>query len=278
MKTDSENVRFLQWCLPKLHLRWPGFRKVRRHVYKRVTGRLKELGLPGLEAYRLYLQAHPDEWAMLDSFCWINISRFFRDRAVFEHLANEVLPQLAQRVIGLAQTEILCWSAGCAAGEEPYTLSIIGKNRLSTQFPQLRLRIVATDIDQAAIRRAERACYRASSLRDLPAEWRTEAFVAVADELCLKTEYRRPVTFVLQDIRAGVPEGRFHLVLCRNLVFTYFDEVLQRRIMQRLSGTLAPGGVLVIGSLESIPDGPWGVQPWSTRLGIYQKTLETQRE
>jgi chemotaxis protein methyltransferase CheR len=82
----------------------------------------------------------------------------------------------------------------------------------------------------------------------------------------------------LQDIRERAPEGLFHLVLCRNLVFTYFDEELQRKTMLRLSGTLAPGGILIIGSLESLPDGPWRIQPWSTRLGVYQKPFETQRE
>jgi chemotaxis protein methyltransferase CheR len=82
----------------------------------------------------------------------------------------------------------------------------------------------------------------------------------------------------LQDIRERAPEGLFHLVLCRNLVFTYFDKELQRKTMLRLSGTLAPGGILIIGSLESLPDGPWRIQPWSTRLGVYQKPFETQRE
>jgi chemotaxis protein methyltransferase CheR len=261
-----------------LHLRWPGFRKVRRQVYKRVNRRLQELRLPSLEAYRVYLEDHPDEWATLDTLCWINISRFYRDRSVFQHLANEILPQLAQGVVARGESEILCWSAGCAGGEEPYTLSIIWRNCLAKQFPQLPLRIVATDIDPLAIHRAERGCYRASSVKDVPDQWRAQAFVTIADELCLKSEYRTSVTFVLQDIRERAPEESFHLVLCRNLVFTYFDEVLQRKTMHRLSGTLAPGGILIIGNLESLPDGPWGIQPWSTRLGVYQKALETQRE
>ena len=278
MIRDPEGVQFLQWSLPRLHLRWPGFRKVRRPVYKRVNRRLQELRLPSLEAYRGYLEDHPSEWATLDTLCWINISRFYRDRSVFQHLANEILPQLAQRVIARREREMLCWSAGCAGGEEPYTLSIIWRTCLAKQFPQLRLRIVATDIDPLAIHRAERGCYRPSSVKDVPGRWRAQAFVAIADELCLKSEYRTSVTFVLQDIRERAPEGSFHLVLCRNLVFTYFDEVLQRKTMQRLSGTLAPGGVLIIGKLESLPDGSWGIQPWSTQLGVYQKTVETQRE
>jgi chemotaxis protein methyltransferase CheR len=140
------------------------------------------------------------------------------------------------------------------------------------------LRIVATDIDPLAIHRAERGCYRPSSVKDLPAQWSAQAFVTIADELCLKDEYRSSVTFMLQDIRERAPEGLFHLILCRNLVFTYFDEMLQRKTLQRLSGRLAPGGALIIGNLESLPDGPWGIQPWSTRLGMYQKALAIQRD
>jgi chemotaxis protein methyltransferase CheR len=204
-------------------------------------------------------------------------SRFYRERGVFQDVEHEILPQLAELVLACREREIRCWSAGCAGGEEPYSLAIIWRHRLVTRFPTLRLRIFATDIDPQAIQRAERGCYRASSMKDLPTEWQTQAFVITADELCLKDEYRAAVTFMVQDIRERTPEGLFHLILCRNLVFTYFDETLQRKTMQRLTDRLAPGGVLIIGNFESLPDGAWGIQPWSTRLGVYRKALETPR-
>jgi chemotaxis protein methyltransferase CheR len=273
---DAEGVKFLQWCLPRLHLRWPGFRKVRRQLYKRIKRHLQELGLPSVEAYRVYLEHHPGEWGTLDTLCWIPISRFYRDRSVFQHLEHEILPELAQLVVARREREICCWSAGCAGGEEPYTLAIIWSQKLLARFPTLRLRIFGTDIDPQAIHRAERGCYRASSLRNLPTEWRTQAFLTIGDELCLKDEYRSGVTFLVQDIRESVPEGPFHLILCRNLAFTYFDTNLQRETMQRISERLASGGVLITGNLESLPDGSWGVQPWLPRLGVYRKALETQ--
>ncbi len=274
MITDPQGVQFLQGCLPRLHLRWPGFRKVRRQVLKRVNRRLQELGLPSLDAYRVYLEDYPYEWATLEALCWINISRFYRDRSVFEHLANEILPQLAQGVVAHRESEIRCWSAGCAGGEEPYTLSIIWRNCLAKQFPQLRMRIVATDIDPLALHRAERGCYRASSVKDLPAEWRVQTFDTIGNELCLKDQYRSGVTFMLQDIRERAPEELFDLILCRNLAFTYFDEIQQRKTMQTLSDRLVPGGTLIIGHLESLPDGPWKMNPWPARLGIYRKSTE----
>ncbi len=278
MISDSEGVQFLQWCLPRLHMRWPGFRKVRRQVFKRTNRRMQELGLPSLATYRAYLEGHPGEWTELDALCWIGLSRFYRDRSVFQHLEHEILPRLAEMLVARGESEIQCWSVGCSGGEEPYTLAIIWRERLVMQFPTLRLRIVATDIDPQAIRRAERGCYRASSLEELPNERLREAFTTVADELCLKDEYRAPVTFTVQDIRERSPEGPFHLILCRNLAFTYFDEELQRKTLQSLTDRLAPGGTLIIGKLESLPDGPWEIAPWSTRLGVYRKAPDTEHD
>jgi chemotaxis protein methyltransferase CheR len=273
LSTDAEGVRFLQWCLPRLNLRWSGFRKVRRRVYKRINRRLQELALSNLAAYRTYLEDHPDEWATLDSLCWISVSYFYRDQAVFQHLEHKILPELAGLLLARAESELHCWSAGCGGGEEPYTLAIIWRQLLATQFPTVRLRILATDIDPQAIERAKRACYHASSLKQLPPALRERPFTTVDPELCLKDEYRAAVTFAVQDIRNDTPEGQFHLILCRNLAFTYFDEKLQRDMTQRLTDKLAPDGVLIIGKLESLPEGEWEVESLSVHLGIYRKPL-----
>lgn len=272
MIPDDDGVQFLQWCLPKLHLRWRGFRKVRRQVYKRINRRMTDLALSDIEAYRDYLHCHPEEWQRLDAFCWISISRFYRDRRVFEQLGKECLPALAEGVIGRGERELRCWSAGCAGGEEPYTLALLFHHRMTLQFPTLGWRIIATDSDATALRRAERGCYPDSSLRELPAEWRTDAFDRVADELCLKAEYRSSVTFFPQDIREHAPDGPFHLILCRNLVFTYFDDALQKTATDSIAGRLVRGGILVIGKGETLPEGAWGLEPWQPQLGIFRKT------
>jgi hypothetical protein len=90
--TDQECGQFLQWALPRLGMRWPGFRKVRRQVHKRLNRRLDELGLTQILEYCGYLKTHPDEWQILESFLRISISRFYRDRGVWDRLRDEVLP------------------------------------------------------------------------------------------------------------------------------------------------------------------------------------------
>jgi len=271
--TDAEGVLFLQWCLPQLHLRWPGFRKVRRQVYKRIHRRLLELSLRTIGAYRTYLEDHPDEWATLDGFCWISISRFYRDQAVFQHLEHEILPTLARVVLGRGESELRCWSAGCAGGEEPYSLALLWHQGLASQFPALRLRILATDIDSGSIERAKRGCYQATSLKQLPLPWRAQAFVTSGNKFCLKDKYRDAVTFLVHDLRQRAPDGLFDLIFCRNLAFTYFDPTAQRETLEKLTNKLASGGVLIIGKLESLPGGKWEIQPWPRHMGIYRKLL-----
>jgi chemotaxis protein methyltransferase CheR len=218
-------VAFLQWALPRMGRRWAGYRKVRRQVCRRVRRRLETLGLDGYEAYRARLESDPGEWAVLDGLMNVTISRFNRDRGVFEFLRDEVL-RPGMRV----------WSAGCASGEEPYTLALMCDG----------LDILATDVDPAMLRRAEAARYPASSLRELPDR---DAFV----DGVLDARYRH-VTFALHDVRDDPPHGPFDLVLCRNLAFTYFDEATQRETLQRIEGVT---DMLVIGAHERLPEGPF---------------------
>ncbi|MFZ0469183.1 MAG: hypothetical protein WAL92_09705 [Thiogranum sp.] len=94
---DHACIAFLQWALPKLHLRWAGFRKVRQQVCKRIGRRLRTLQMTDIAAYQAYLKHHREEWEVLDGMCRVTISRFFRDRGVFSSLQSLVLPELVHR-------------------------------------------------------------------------------------------------------------------------------------------------------------------------------------
>jgi len=268
--TDQECIQFLHWALPRFGLRWPGFRKVRRQVHKRINRRLEELGLTGILDYRSYLETHPSEWSVLDGFCRITISRFNRDRGVFDRLRDEVLPELAGMVLGRGEKQVRTWSAGCASGEEPYTLSLLWNECVQPKFPDLQLHQVATDVDEQLLQRAREARYPASSLKDLPAGWQETAFTRAGTEYVLRPEFRQYVEFQQQDVRSDAPTGPFHLVLCRNLVFTYFAGELQREVLRRIADHTVPGGFLVIGKQEVVPEGAAGFLPRDAKLGIYQ--------
>jgi chemotaxis protein methyltransferase CheR len=268
---DADCVSFLQWALPQLRMRWPGFRKVRKQVCKRIDRRCKELALPDVVAYRAYLEAHPAEWSMLDSLCRVSISRFYRDRGVFDHLRQVVLPVLAELAVTRGERTLRGWSVGCASGEEVYTLSLIWHFELKARFPGLVFRLVATDADPTMLQRAQRGCYLASSLKELPPAWRDAAFVRTGEAYCLREEFRAGIEFCCQDIRSQQDEETFHLVLGRYLVFTYFEESLQQQILTQITQRLLPGGGLVIGRTESLPDGTVGLTPWFPWQGIYRR-------
>ncbi len=270
---DAECVDFLQWALPRLHRRWSGFRKVRRTICKRIDRRLDALKLPNVQAYREFLEREPSEWSALEALLPITLSSFYRDKTVFDFLGNVVLKDIAARAAQRGAAMLRAWSIGGASGEEPYTLMLLW--RLGVQpclaQPGIELRILATDVEAAALERARTACYAAASLKQLPQDWRERAFTQDAGRYCLRPAYRAGVEFARQDVCAALPADTFDLILCRNLVFTYFDEPLQYETLQRILTRLRPGGGFVIGRREALPRAVPELAAWSKELGIYRK-------
>jgi chemotaxis protein methyltransferase CheR len=277
---DAELVTFLQWALPRLGMRWEGFRKVRRQVGKRIGRRLRELGLDDLAAYGARLKADPAEWPRLDALCRVTISRFYRDRGVWDSLRARALPDLAREAQRRGDGLLRVWSCGCASGEEPYTVALAWHLEIAPVFSDLRPAILATDIDAALLARGRRAVFTASSIKELPAVWRETAFLPLPDRAAaadtpraskesaaaspsvregapasrvLRRELRRGVHFVRHDLRHGSPGENFDFILCRNLAFTYFAENRQRLIASALAASLVPGGLLLLAPREILP-------------------------
>ncbi len=257
-----------------MELHWPGYRKVRGMVCKRIEKRRRALGLASLDAYRGYLGEHREEWEVLGAACAIPISRFFRDRAVFENVEQLLLPELARNAERRFERSLACWSVGCASGEEPYSLSILWQLRLAQRWPGLVLRVLATDVDQNLLERAATGCYGAGSLKEVREDWLAQAFDRQGSAYCVRPPMRAGVTFARYDIRQGAPPGRFDLILCRNLVLTYFEPALQRAVMGRLAGALHPGGALVIGMHESLPDRIKGLEAWTGTRAIFRSVRD----
>ena len=268
---DQACVRFLQDTLPRLRMRWPGFRRVRHQVCKRIQRRIRQLELADIPAYRQYLERHTEEWHILDGYCRITISRFYRDQGVYRLLEQTVLPQLVNQVQARAGTQLRIWSAGCGCGEEPYTLVILWKLAHTHLFSQCDLYLLATEVDAALLQRARAACYSASSLRELPPAWRKAAFSQHDSRYCLRPDYQRQVEFLLHDIRSEPPDGPFDLVLCRNLVFTYYASDLQCDIGRRIATVIRPGGLLLLGAHEQLPPALGEFRPWRDSLGAWYR-------
>ena len=248
---DAECVAFLQEALPHLGLRWQGFRKVHGQVCKRLSRRMNELGIEGFAAYRKRLDTHPEEWAVLDGLTHITISRFFRDKSIFEALERRVLPDIAARAEA-EKRQARFWSAGCASGEEPYTLKILWDLAVAPAFPGVKCSVVATDVDETVLKRARNGCYSKGSLRELPEALLRQGFEQSGGFFCVRQQHREGVSFVF---RTCVQKRRrlFDLILCRNVAFTYFAPPLQVEALDRILALLAKPGYLVIGAREKLP-------------------------
>ena len=267
---DNSCICFLQWALPHLHMRWPGFRNVRGQVCKRLDRRLEELNLANLKSYRMYLETNPLEWHILDSMCRITISRFYRDRGVYNFLRAQVFPELLENAQRKDEKTLNCWCIGAASGEEPYSISLLW-DLSGFAKKNLALKILTTEVDQRMINRARKGCYPASSIRELPSKIKSLAFTQKDAQFCLKEQYKKRVQFLQQDIRNVQPDSTFHLILCRNLVFTYFSQELQEEIAQQILLRLNPGGSLVIGTHEVLPTPLQGLTPWLPGQTIYRR-------
>jgi len=271
---QAKCVDFLQWAMPRLGLNWAGFQRVHRQVCKRLNERVAELGLADFDAYRNYLLDHEPEWATVDACCRVTVSRFYRDKALFDELTARELPRLAAAARARGASALRAWSAGCAAGEEPYSLVLAWKFAAARRFPSLRFEVVATDVDEVELVRARQGCYRPSSLRELPATWKDVAFTSADGLLCLNPAYQGTVEFHRQDIRADAPTGPFDLILCRNLAFTYFDLDHRRHVLSLLIRELVPDGTLVVGRRERLPDGVGGLVSSNSRLRIFRRAQQ----
>lgn len=261
---ERDCVDLLQQLLPRLGLQWSGYRRVHGTVCKRIRRRIRALGLGDLDAYRRRVLADPAERVELDAMCRIPISRFGRDRAVFEALATRVLPMLAER---RPEGGIRCWSCSCASGEEPYSLQILWRLQGGTT----PVHTTATDADAGMLERAKAGCYGRGSLKELTTSEIARAFQTSGDLFCVRPEFRESITFLRQDVRAELPEGRFDLILCRNLVFTYFEPGLQRQVLRRIKTRLMPGGFLVLGHRERLPEAAHAFQRVAPDMPVWRR-------
>jgi len=226
-------------------------------VDRRIKQRLIATQSGNLSEYLEYLEKNQDELDHLLSTLTIKVSRFFRDTMTFEYIANEILPALILEKIQKGDHSLRIWSAGCSTGEEAYSMAILIHKLREKDIPQLNLHLFATDIDRAALSKAQEAVYLLKSLEDTKHGLVEKYFTRAGDLFTLLPEIRQAVRFSqydLLDTRSYVPPesvyGNFDIVLCRNVVI-YFIIDQQNIIFDKLYRSLAESGYLVLGKAES---------------------------
>jgi two-component system CheB/CheR fusion protein len=250
-ESSEEEGRDLERFLDELHRnRGVDFRSYKRPtILRRLGRRMAATNCESLDEYSTYLEEHPEEYRHLIGAFLIKVTEFFRDPELFDHLEEEVLPGLIEEARE-EERELRIWSAGCATGEEAYSLAILVSEVLGREAGLFNVRIFATDIDEDAIKFARRGVYPPSTLKGLSEEQIRRYFVEEDGSYQVKKQIRGMIVFGEHDLAQRSPFPRVDLVVSRN-VLIYFSSELQRRALQLFAFSLRDGGYLVMGKAES---------------------------
>ncbi len=220
----------------------------RTSLMRRVDRRMQTADIGSYETYLDLLQVRPDEFTALFNTILINVTDFFRDTDSWDHLAQTVLPALLE---ARASGPIRIWSAGCATGEEAYSLAMLLAEAIGTEGFRERVKIYATDVDDEALAEARQATYSERNIASVPAELRAKYFDRAGEQFVFSKDLRRGVIFGRNDLVQDAPISRIDLLVCRNTLM-YFNAETQAKVVGRFHFALAPDGVLFLGKAEML--------------------------
>jgi two-component system CheB/CheR fusion protein len=222
----------------------------RSSLIRRVLKRMQVVNVEGFSIYLDYLEVHPEEFRALFDTILINVTGFFRDPAAWETLTDEIIP----RLLAAKRTEepIRVWSAGCASGEEAYSLAITLAEALGPAAFRDRVKIYATDVDEHALAKARSAQYDAKELQGVSASLLSKYFEVISPEIHgFQKDLRRCLIFGRHDLIQDAPISRIDLLSCRNTLM-YFNTETQSRILDRFHYALADRSFLFLGKAETL--------------------------
>jgi two-component system CheB/CheR fusion protein len=241
----------------------------RSSLMRRVEKRMQLIKLADFEGYMDYLEVHPEEFAHLFDTILINVTSFFRDKPAWDRLADEILPRL---LAGKPPNDpVRVWSAGCASGEEAYTLAILLAEALGEDAFQRRVKIYASDVDEQALAQARAASYTPAQLEAVPEPLRGKYFTANGERCVFRTDLRRSIIFGRHDLVQDAPISRLDLLVCRNTLM-YLNSETQAKILARFHFALSDSGFLFLGKAEMLLTHTNLFVPVDLRSRIFAKT------
>ena len=224
----------------------------RASLQRRVRKRMATLGIEDYNDYLDYVQVHHDEFEPLFNTILINVTSFYRDQEAWHYIATEILP----RLISLKTPEdkekpLRVWSAGCASGEEAYTIAMIMAETMGADAFRRRVKIYATDVDEDALTLARRGTYSERQMQPVPPRLRSRYFDRTDDNYSFKMEFRRAIIFGRHDLLQDAPISRIDLLISRNTLM-YLNAEAQTRVLARFHYALNEGGFLFLGKAETL--------------------------
>ncbi|MET9338705.1 CheR family methyltransferase [Nonomuraea sp. NPDC003804] len=244
----------------------------RTTLVRRISRRLEALKLTDYGEYRDYLELEPEEFSRLFDSLLINVTSFFRDPGAWQTLREVVIPALlAGKPAGKA---IRVWSAGCATGEEAFSLAMVLAEELGIDEFKERVKIYATDLDEKALQVARAATYTERQMSEVPAPLRERYFEHVDSGYAFRRDLRRQVIFGRNDLTRDAPISRVDLLLARNTLM-YFNTETQVNIIRRFHFALANPGYLFLGKAEMLLNHSDRFEPVDLRTRLFKKVGST---
>jgi two-component system CheB/CheR fusion protein len=217
-------------------------------LLRRIERRINIHNLPDLPSYVAYIHQNPDETIALQRDLLISVTNFFRDKKAFDIVESEILPMILKTKT--LESQIRIWVAGCATGEEAYSLAILCAEKISGIIDAPKVQIFATDIDDAAISQARDGIFSINDLADVSPERLRKFFVKEGEQYRIRREVRETIMFANHNFLKDPPFSHLDLISCRN-VMIYLNQVAQERVTETFHFALNPGGFLFLGSSES---------------------------
>ncbi|HEU4977302.1 MAG TPA: CheR family methyltransferase [Solirubrobacteraceae bacterium] len=240
----------------------------RASLERRISKRMAAVGAATYQDYLNRLEVDPAEFAHLFDTILINVTSFFRDTQAWEHLANDIVPPLLEAIGPDAPVRV--WCAGCASGQEPYTLAMVLADALGDEAYVERVKIYATDIDEDALNTARHGVYTGKQVEGVPPEYLERFFLEGEARFAFRPELRRSMIFGRNDLLQDAPISRIDLLTCRNTLM-YFNAEAQGRILRRFHFALNPHGALFLGKSEMLITHTDLFRPINLQRRIFQK-------
>lgn len=216
-------------------------------IKRRIAKRARSLGIGDIRSYLSLLRHEAGEIDTLLATLTIHVSQFFRNPSVFTAIEGQILPELVRRAQQDGRREILVWSAGCAGGEEPYSLAL----QFEILAPGMRTSILATDVSGEVLAQAAEGVFDPLRVAEVPPALLERYFLHEENKFRLDPRIRQRVRFEPHNLLAAAVYPSADLILCRN-VLIYFSRAEQEKILQRFAASLEKGGVLVLGKSETL--------------------------
>ncbi len=247
----------------------------RAGLMRRIQRRMQLVGLAGFSDYQDFLEVYPDEFSSLFNAVLINVTQFFRDPSLWEDMTTDVIPRLLRTKP--PGTPIRVWSAGCASGEETYTLAMVLAEALGPAEFSERVKIYGTDIDEEALAQARLATYSAKAVESISSDLRARYLEKTPEgDYVFTGAVRRAVVFGRHNLLLDAPISRLDLLGCRNTLM-YFHTEAQAQILERFHFALNDDGFLFLGRAEMLFTHAHLFLPLQDKQRIFTKVLRDRR-